>query len=146
MKAERKLLAPDDTVQDYTVGDETSLLERLRRGDAAAAREFYDLYSARIHRFILHALGPGNDSDAENILQETFMALAEAMCERSVTVPNAVFEEVRRHFDEKAIIELVAMIALENMRACFNRALEIPSDELCQLPDNHPALQASARR
>ena len=79
MKAERKLLAPDDTVQDYTVGDETSLLERLRRGDAAAAREFYDLYSARIHRFILHALGPGNDTDAEDILQETFMALAEAL-------------------------------------------------------------------
>ena len=34
-------------------------------------------------------------------------AMAEAMCERSVTVPDAVFEEVRRHFDEKAIVELV---------------------------------------
>ena len=60
--------------------------------------------------------------------------MAEAMCERSVTFPDAVFEEVRRHFDEKAIVELVAMIALENLRARFNRALEIPSDGLCQLP------------
>jgi len=75
LKAERNLFAPD-----YTVGDnETTLLERLRRGDPAAAREFYDLYSARIHRFILHGLGPGNDADAEDILQETFMALAEAL-------------------------------------------------------------------
>jgi len=69
--------------------------------------------------------------------------MAEAMCERSVTVPDAVFEEVRRHFDEKAIVELVAMIALENMRARFNRALEIPSDGLCPLPANHPALSAA---
>ncbi len=68
--------------------------------------------------------------------------MAEAMCERSVTVPDEVFEEVRRHFDEKAIVELVAMVALENMRARFNRALEIPSDGLCPLPANHPALKA----
>ena len=66
------------------------------------------------------------------------------MCERSVTVPDEVFEGVRRHFDEKAIVELVAMIALENMRARFNRALEIDSDGLCQLPEDHPALRAAA--
>jgi RNA polymerase sigma-70 factor (ECF subfamily) len=75
LKAVRKLSALDDIVGD----DQSSLLERLRRGDPAAAREFYDLYSSRIHRFILHALGPGNDADAEDILQETFMALAEAI-------------------------------------------------------------------
>jgi alkylhydroperoxidase family enzyme len=69
--------------------------------------------------------------------------MAEAMCERSVTVPDAVFEEVRRHFDEKAIVELVSMIALENMRARFNRALEIPSDGLCPLPANHPAVRGA---
>ena len=75
LQAERKRSAPD-----YEVGDdETSLRERLRRGDPAAAREFYDAYSARIHRFILHALGPGNNADAEDILQDTFMALAEAL-------------------------------------------------------------------
>jgi len=78
-KAVRKQSAPDDTAPEHPVSDETSLLQRLRRGEPTAAREFYDLYSARIHRFILHALGPGNDADAEDILQETFMALAEAL-------------------------------------------------------------------
>ncbi len=78
-------------------------------------------------------------SDAE----KAALRMAEAMCERSVTVPDEVFEEVRRHFDEKAIVELVAMIALENMRARFNRALEIPSDGFCQLPADHPALRAA---
>src|SRR5580658_10453998 len=75
LKAVRMRSAPD-----YSVGnDETTLREGLRRGDPLAAREFYDAYSARIHRFILHALGPGNDADAEDILQDTFMALAEAL-------------------------------------------------------------------
>jgi alkylhydroperoxidase family enzyme len=76
--------------------------------------------------------------------QKAALRMAEAMCERSVTVPDAVFEEVRRHFDEKAIVDLVAMIALENMRARFNRALEIPSDGLCQLPADHPAMRSAA--
>jgi RNA polymerase sigma-70 factor, ECF subfamily len=75
LKVERKIPPPDSPVSD----DETSLLTRLRRGDPAAAREFYDLYSTRIQRFILHALGPGNTADAEDILQDTFMALAEAL-------------------------------------------------------------------
>jgi RNA polymerase sigma factor (sigma-70 family) len=75
LKAERMESAPDSSVGN----DETSLRERLRRGEPAAAREFYDAYSARVHRFILHALGPGNDADAEDILQDTFMALAEAL-------------------------------------------------------------------
>ena len=74
LKAERMLFAPDPVGED-----ETSLVERLRRGEPAAAHEFYDAYSARIHRFILHTLGPGNTTDAEDIMQDTFMALAEAL-------------------------------------------------------------------
>ncbi len=66
------------------------------------------------------------------------------MCERAVNVSDAVFEEVRRHFDERQIVELVAMIAFENMRARFNRALEIPSDGFCALAPNHPVTRASA--
>ncbi len=79
-------------------------------------------------------------SDAE----KAALRFAESMCERSVNVPDAVFEELRRHFDEKAIVELTAMIALENMRARFNRALQIPSDDLCALPTDHPAMRAAA--
>ena len=77
MKAERNLAA--SACSATPAFDEASLVDRLKRGDQAAAREFYELYAARIHRFILHALGRGNDSDAEDLLQETFMALAEAL-------------------------------------------------------------------
>jgi alkylhydroperoxidase family enzyme len=79
-----------------------------------------------------------------NDAEKAALRMTEAMCERSVTVPDGVFEQVRKHFDDRAIVELVAMVALENMRARFNRALEIPSDEICQLPANHPAIRATA--
>jgi len=59
---------------------EAELLGRLRRGDRDAAGEFYDRYAARIHRFILHALGAGAEShDADDLMQETFIAMAEAL-------------------------------------------------------------------
>jgi RNA polymerase sigma-70 factor (ECF subfamily) len=59
---------------------EARLLERLRRGDRDAATEFYDVYAARIHRFILHALGSSATiQDADDLMQETFMAVAEGL-------------------------------------------------------------------
>jgi RNA polymerase sigma-70 factor (ECF subfamily) len=75
MKAERYLSAPARMTHDC----DEPLIDRLRRGDPEAAREFYELYAARIHRFILHALGPSEDADADDILQDTFMAMAEAI-------------------------------------------------------------------
>jgi RNA polymerase sigma-70 factor, ECF subfamily len=57
---------------------EDSLVARLRAGDGDAAREFFDTYAKRIQRFIANALG-GDPRDAEDLLQETFIALAEAL-------------------------------------------------------------------
>ena len=72
------------------------------------------------------------------------LRFTDEMCKGSVDVPDAVFDEVRRHFDDAAIVDLTATIALENFRARFNRALQIPSDGLCHLPVNHPALKAAS--
>lgn len=55
------------------------MLARLRSGDPEAAHEFYGMYSPRIFRFILHALGAGAQADAEDVLQDTMMALAEGL-------------------------------------------------------------------
>jgi RNA polymerase sigma-70 factor, ECF subfamily len=71
-------LAVDESRQSPV--DETRLLVRLRRGDRDAAGEFYDRYAPRIHRFILRALGGfSSPPDADDLLQETFLALAEAL-------------------------------------------------------------------
>jgi RNA polymerase sigma-70 factor, ECF subfamily len=52
---------------------------RLRRGDTAAACEFYSDYEPRIFRFIVNALGSPRAADAQDLTQETFMAVAEAI-------------------------------------------------------------------
>jgi RNA polymerase sigma-70 factor, ECF subfamily len=57
---------------------EADLVARLRVGDEDAAHEFFDRYSARIRRFIASSLGGGAD-EADDILQETFIALADAL-------------------------------------------------------------------
>jgi RNA polymerase sigma factor (sigma-70 family) len=50
---------------------------RERSPDAAA--EFFDQYATRIKRFIAHALGVAGESDADDLLQDTLIALAEAL-------------------------------------------------------------------
>jgi alkylhydroperoxidase family enzyme len=55
----------------------------------------------------------------------------------SVDVPDEVFEELKRHFSTEQIVDLTATIALENMRARFNRALQVESDSFCRLPAHH---------
>jgi RNA polymerase sigma factor (sigma-70 family) len=57
---------------------ETDLVARLKAGDEDAAHEFFDRYAARIRRFIANSLGAAND-EADDILQETFIALADAL-------------------------------------------------------------------
>jgi RNA polymerase sigma factor (sigma-70 family) len=57
---------------------EESLVARLKAGAGDAAREFFDAHAKRIYRFIANALG-GDPRDAEDLLQETFIALAEAL-------------------------------------------------------------------
>ncbi len=62
----------------------------------------------------------------------------------SVNVPDEVFDELKRHFDTEQIVDLTATVALENMRARFNRALQIESDSFCRLPAHHPALASDS--
>ena len=57
---------------------EADLVARLKRGDEDAAGEFFDRYSGRIRRFIAQSLGSGS-ADVDDILQDTFVALAEAI-------------------------------------------------------------------
>src|SRR5260221_6794028 len=57
---------------------EAQLVARLKAGDEDAAHEFFDRYAARIRRFIANSLGNVAD-EADDILQETFIALADAL-------------------------------------------------------------------
>ena len=76
--------------------------------------------------------------------EKAALRYTDEVCRGSVEVPDQVFDELRHYFSETAIVELTATIALENFRARFNRALQVPSDGLCELPANHPAPRAAA--
>jgi len=57
---------------------ESDLIAGLKAGDEDAAHEFFDRYAARIRRFIANSLAT-SAADADDVLQETFIALAEAL-------------------------------------------------------------------
>jgi AhpD family alkylhydroperoxidase len=69
---------------------------------------------------------------------------AEEMTRTPVEVSDELFDELRRHFDERALVDLTAAIALENLHARFNWAFQIESDGLCRLPAGRPTLAASS--
>lgn len=43
---------------------------------------------------------------------------------------DALFDRVRRFFDDDALVELTAVISWENSSSKFNRALRVPSQGL----------------
>jgi alkylhydroperoxidase family enzyme len=45
-------------------------------------------------------------------------------------VTDELFERLRTHYDDDAIVELTEIIAWENASSKFNRALRIPSQGL----------------
>lgn len=93
----------------------------------------------------LDAIEGFRESDLFSVAEKAALEYAEEMCRIPVEVSDAVFEAVRANFDERAIVELTATIAVENLRARFNRALQIPSDNLCPLrptsPESAPAIR-----
>jgi alkylhydroperoxidase family enzyme len=56
--------------------------------------------------------------------QRAAIAYAEAMT-REVEVPDAVFSELKPHFDDSQIVELTVLIATYNMHTRVLRALEV---------------------
>jgi alkylhydroperoxidase family enzyme len=42
-----------------------------------------------------------------------------------IALPDAVFEDVRRHFDDSALVELTVLIASYNMNARVLKALAV---------------------
>jgi len=57
-------------------------------------------------------------------LERMVLALTDAMT-RDVQVPDPLFEPIARHFDRRAVTELVATIAAYNMVSRFLEALRI---------------------
>jgi 4-carboxymuconolactone decarboxylase len=69
---------------------------------------------------------------------------AEVMSVTPVQVSDELFDRLRARFDEAAIVELSAAIAIENYRGRFNHALALGSEGFCELPGASNGRSAAA--
>ena len=88
----------------------------------------------------LTALSRFRESDLFSPAEKAALELAEAMTATPAEVPEDLRAELRRHFREAQITELVANIAWENHRARLNRALDVrevgfSDGAFCLMPD-----------
>jgi AhpD family alkylhydroperoxidase len=86
------------------------------------------------------------ESEAFSADERVVLEYAEAMTATPVEVSDELFDRLRARFDEAAIVELTASIAIENYRGRFNHALGLGSEGFCELPaaDGRPAREAVA--
>jgi hypothetical protein len=66
--------------------------------------------------------------------EQSALAYAEAMNYQDQRPTADHFKQLRRHFDEDAIIELTGLIAFQNMSGKFNTALGVESQGFCAIP------------
>ena len=76
----------------------------------------------------LDALGDWRSSRLFGDAERAVLALTDAMT-REVQVPEATLAEVRRHLDDRGVVEAVATVASYNMVSRFLEALGIHSDD-----------------
>ena len=82
-------------------------------------------------------------------LERLALRLADAMSATPAEVPLELYQALRAHLDEAGVVELASAIALENLRARFNRVFDIGSDGFsegayCAVPVRHPARGAAS--
>ncbi len=74
------------------------------------------------------------------------LELAERMTYTNKRVSDSFFETLKRHFTDEELVELAAVIALENFRSKFNPVFGIEPNGFCPLPGVQEAAAAAVRR
>ena len=80
------------------------------------------------------------ESDAFDDDEKLVLEYAEGITKTPVDVPDELFERLRARFDEPQLVELTYAAAIENLRARFNWALRIESQDYsegayCMVPE-----------
>jgi alkylhydroperoxidase family enzyme len=88
----------------------------------------------------LRALPFYRDSELFTDLDTLVLDYAVGMSRTPVEVSDALFANLREHFDDAQLVELTHFIALENMRGRFNLALGVGATgfsegKVCAVPD-----------
>ena len=74
------------------------------------------------------------------------LELAERMTYTDQRVTDEFFRQVQQEFTDEELVELAAVIALENFRSKFNPVFGIEANGFCPLPGVQEAANAATRR
>jgi alkylhydroperoxidase family enzyme len=91
-------------------------------------------------------LGNYKKSSVLSFRERLALELAERMTYTNKRVTNSFFSRLQKHFTSEELVELAAVIALENFRSKFNPVFAIESHNFCPLPTVQAAANAAAQR
>jgi len=91
-------------------------------------------------------LGNYRKSALLSIKEKLALELCERMTYTSKRVTDRFFNRLKRHYGEEELVELAAIIALENFRSKFNPVFAVESQGFCPLPAVEKVAAAAASR
>jgi len=74
------------------------------------------------------------------------LELAERMTYTTKRVTDSFFKRLKRHFTDEELVELAAIVALENFRSKFNPVFGIEANGFCSLPAVNAASSAAKEK
>jgi alkylhydroperoxidase family enzyme len=92
------------------------------------------------------ALGDYRKSAHFSTREKLALELCERMTYTNKRVTDRFFNRLKRHFTDEELVELAAIIALENFRSKFNPVFAVESQGFCPLPAVKQVAEASASR
>ena len=95
----------------------------------------------------IHAVPHWRDSDVFSELERLVLGYAEAMTETPPAVTDEMVAQLREHLDQAQLVELTAIVAVENLRSRVNSALGLSSQgfkDRCEIPASNGAAARDA--
>lgn len=91
-------------------------------------------------------LGDYKKSGALSERERLALELAERMTYTNKRVTSAFFKKLKRRFSDEELVELAAVIALENFRSKFNPVFAVEAHGFCPVPAVKAAADAATSR
>src|SRR5262249_22462213 len=92
------------------------------------------------------ALGDYRKSSLFSLREKLALELCERMTYTNKRVTDRFFNRLKRHFGEKGLVELAAIIALKTFGSNFNPFFGVDSRVFCPLPAVKQVAEEAARR
>ena len=92
------------------------------------------------------ALGDYRKNPVFSLRERLALELAERMTYTSKRVTDRFFSRLKESFTDEELVELTAVIALENFRSKFNPVFGIEANNFCPLPAVQEATAQATRR